>query len=135
MISLVVLTAILTPTVYRYPATITVKAFRYVAHEVSRELGYVFDSKDMECLVKIVDSESDFRPWLYNGGTPYKRNGHSSAYGLFQGLKDTYKNYGRALDYGVPCVVRQMRFGLKYIVSRYGSPKRAWRFRLAHGYY
>ena len=127
--------AIINSTVYEYPASISVVEFKKIVRGVSKESGYNLTQHDIECIVKIVSAESDFRPWLYNGGKPYKRRGHSSAYGLFQGLKSTYRNYGHAMDYGVPCVTTQTRFGLKYIVSRYGSPRRAWRFRLTHGYY
>ena len=54
------------------------------------------------------------------------KNKNSTAYGLGQGLRSTYKNVG--VPYGNHCPSCQLEMVLKYRYRRYSSFSHAWRF-------
>lgn len=67
-----------------------------------------------------------------SGWRPDAQNPTSSAFGLFQFLDSTRKNYG--IDRNAT-VEQQIDAGFRYIRDRYGSPEAAWRFWQAHHWY
>jgi len=74
--------------------------------------------------------------WLWNresGWNKYARNPYSGAYGIPQALP------GRKMASAGPrwrtSARTQIRWGMRYIRSRYGSPRRAWAHSNATGWY
>lgn len=77
------------------------------------------------CLDKLVTHESSWRVTATNPT--------SGAYGLFQALPPTkYESVGS--DWRTNPVT-QIRWGLRYIADRYGTPCGAWEFWQAHRWY
>jgi hypothetical protein len=72
--------------------------------------------------------------WTHESGwNRYARNPSSGAYGIPQALPAG--KLGRAGADWTWNGYTQMRWGLMYIRSHYGTPARAWRFWLAHSWY
>lgn len=93
------------------------------AYVQSQLANYGWDSAEFTALERLINNESSWRATADNPT--------STAYGLFQFLSTTARNYGVShpdLDGRVPTVDEQVRAGLKYISDRYGTPSRA----LAH---
>lgn len=74
----------------------------------------------MRCLVALWNRESGWSPWAVN---PY-----SGAYGIPQAL-----GHGRVYQLGHPR--DQIRWGVKYIRTRYGTFCTAWEHEVIHGWY
>jgi hypothetical protein len=76
----------------------------------------VDDKKQMSCLGKLYGKESAWNPEAVNG----------SHYGIPQ---------GRSIYLRDALPEQQIRWGLKYIDNRYGSPCKAWAFFQANNYH
>jgi hypothetical protein len=84
---------------------------------------YGFSDSQFSCLDSLYVSESD---WRVNADNPT-----SSAYGIPQALTS-----GRAMPAGYFTSAEvQIRWGLDYIRSSYGTPCSAWAFKQGHGWY
>lgn len=84
---------------------------------------YGFDSSQFSCLDSLYVSESN---WRVNADNP-----SSSAYGIPQALTATHdlpEGYMTSAEV-------QIRWGLDYIKSRYGTPCSAWSFKASRGWY
>ncbi len=94
-----------------------------------REIGrallseYGFDDSQFSCLDSLYVSESDWRVTADNPS--------SSAYGIPQALTATHD---LPADY-MTSAESQIRWGLDYIASRYGTPCSAWGFKQGNGWY
>ena len=87
--------------------------------------NYNWDNNEYNALVKIVNRESS---WNYKAV-----NKKSKACGLFQALPcKKMKSAGK--DYRTNYKT-QVKWGLKYIKNRYGTPSRAWAFWQKHHWY
>ncbi len=86
---------------------------------------YGFDSSQMSCLVPLWMGESG---WRWNA-----ENASSGAYGIPQSLPGA-KMASIASDWRTNPVT-QIKWGLDYIKSSYGSPCGAWGFKQGHGWY
>lgn len=77
-----------------------------------------------KCLDKLWTKESHFNPKA--------RNKRSGAYGIAQFMPQTWENYGvkKTSDPKL-----QIKYGLRYIYKRYGSPCAAWNHSKRHGWY
>jgi len=75
-------------------------------------------SSEYVCLRELVQHESGWRTTAHNKT--------SGAYGLFQFLPGTWKNYN--YPYKPKDASIQITAGLRYITKRYGSPCKAWAF-------
>jgi len=137
--TIIALTAMTNPVrsdyVYKYPQALDRSSYRVELKKILKEEDMNMTSAQLTAMVNLVDAESDFRPWLYNGGKPYKRKGCSSAFGLYQCLESTYRNHGYGKSYGIPDIKIQTMMALKYIKSRYSSPENAWSFWKRHRWY
>ena len=71
-------------------------------------------------LIQLVGHESNWNPAAKN---PY-----SSAFGLFQFIKDTWKRHLPEVAYGSTDPMWQAVGGYRYIKAAYGDPDRAWAF-------
>jgi peptidoglycan hydrolase-like protein with peptidoglycan-binding domain len=80
-----------------------------------------------EGLWQIVNHESSWNPRA--------KNPSSTAFGLFQLLKGTWKQYCPEFPYGSTDPYAQALGGLRYIKARYGTPEKAWAFWKAHHWY
>jgi hypothetical protein len=87
--------------------------------------SYGFDSSQMSCLVPLWMGESG---WRVNA-----ENASSGAYGIPQSLPGD-KMASVAADWRTNPVT-QIKWGLEYIKSSYGSPCGAWGFKQSHGWY
>ena len=82
--------------------------------------------------LKIRLSETDYKSivLLLNKENPQGRtdlkNPRSTAWGLPQALRSTYRNHGH--QYGTVCPYCQINLFLKYVKGRYGNPTKAWQF-------
>jgi hypothetical protein len=76
----------------------------------------VDDKKQIKCLGLLYGKESAWNPDAVNG----------SHYGIPQ---------GRSIYLKTATVEQQIRWGLKYIDNRYGSPCKAWAFFQANNYH
>jgi hypothetical protein len=95
-----------------------------VAYNLLPEFGYSAAAQ-FPCLNDIYSRESG---WRYNA-----ENGESGAYGIPQALPgDKMASAGPDWEKNV---TTQIKWGLGYIQSRYGSPCGAWSFWEAHGWY
>ncbi|HET7173555.1 MAG TPA: lytic transglycosylase domain-containing protein [Nocardioidaceae bacterium] len=87
--------------------------------------SYGWDEGQFACLDAIWDRES--------GWSPYARNPYSGAYGIPQALPGSKMAiYGANWESDA---ATQIRWGLAYIKSSYGSPCSAWDFWQTHGSY
>jgi hypothetical protein len=80
-----------------------------------------------ESLWQIVNHESS---WNVRAKNP-----SSTAFGLFQLLKGTWKQYCPEFPYGSTNAYAQALGGLRYIKARYGTPEKAWAFWQKHHWY
>lgn len=87
--------------------------------------SYGWSENDFQCLVKLVDHESSWNPNAVNKS--------SGASGLFQALPAS-KMASEGSDY-MTNYKTQIKWGLKYIKNRYGSPSNAWSFWQSHRWY
>ncbi|MFF9121789.1 transglycosylase SLT domain-containing protein [Streptomyces sp. NPDC014889] len=83
------------------------------------------DAVQFHAFSRIVERES--------GWNPRATNASSGAYGLVQALPAS-KMASAGADWRTNPRT-QIKWGLKYMKSRYGSPAGAWRFWKAHGWY
>ena len=86
---------------------------------------YGWSEYDFECLVKLWDKES--------GWDPNSHNSSSGAHGIPQSLPAS-KMASEGADYYTNGYT-QIRWGLKYIKGRYGSPSAAWAHSQSEGWY
>ena len=86
---------------------------------------YGWTEKDFNCLVKLWNRES--------GWNPNAHNSSSKAHGIPQSLPAS-KMASEGADYYTNGKT-QIRWGLKYIKSRYGSPSKAWAHSQQKGWY
>lgn len=86
---------------------------------------YGWSEYDFECLVKLWDKES--------GWDPNSHNSSSGAHGIPQSLPAS-KMASEGADYYTNGYT-QIRWGLKYIKGRYGSPSAAWAHSQSKGWY
>lgn len=102
-----------------------------VADEAPRTIGmallpeFGFGDDQFSCLDSLYESESG---WRWNADNP-----SSSAYGIPQALPGS-KMSSAGADWATNPAT-QIRWGLGYIASRYGSPCGAWSFKQGHGWY
>ena len=86
---------------------------------------YGWTENDFNCLVKLVEKESSWNPNAVNKS--------SGAAGLFQALPAS-KMASEGSDY-MTNYKTQIRWGLKYIKNRYGTPANAWAHSQQKGWY
>lgn len=85
--------------------------------------GVDWDGRELEAFVEIAWRESR---WVPTGQDP-----RSTASGLFGFLDGTYANYGPKTD----SPILQSILAVRYIQDRYGVPRRALEWWMAHGWY
>ena len=95
---------------------------RQIARRASRSLG--FGEEQQRCLDMLWMKESHFNP--------KSRNKHSGAYGIAQFLPSTWDSY-KVKKTSDPN--KQIKYGLRYITKRYGTPCKAWWHSKRHGWY
>ncbi|MEU0603446.1 transglycosylase SLT domain-containing protein [Streptomyces sp. NPDC006393] len=83
------------------------------------------DAAQFNAFSRIVEHES--------GWNPHATNASSGAYGLVQALPASKMSSAGADWKSNPKT--QIKWGLDYMNSRYGSPAKAWNFWQAHGWY
>jgi uncharacterized protein YabE (DUF348 family) len=88
------------------------------------ERDYGWGSDEFSCLVQMWNNESGWRTNAYNP---------SGAYGIPQALPGS-KMASAGSDWQTSAAT-QIKWGLQYIASRYGTPCGAWGFWQAHNYY
>jgi len=93
-------------------------------HEPRAYAKTLLTPKEFGCLDHLVKLESHWNAKA--------KNPSSSAYGIFQFLNQTWKNYN-FIKTSNPII--QVNEGLHYITARYGSACNALSFHLRHGYY
>ena len=74
--------------------------------------------------------------WLWNresGWNKYASNPYSGAYGIPQALPGS--KMASAGNHWRTNATTQIRWGLRYIKSRYGRPRAAWNHSQAYGWY
>ena len=86
---------------------------------------YGWSENDVNCVFNIVEKES--------GWNIKAKNSSSGAYGLFQSLPAS-KMASEGNDY-LTNGKTQIRWGLKYIKERYGTPSNAWAHSQQKGWY
>ncbi len=86
---------------------------------------YGWSNYDFECLVKLWERESNWNPNAHNKS--------SGAHGIPQSLPAS-KMASEGADYYTNGKT-QIRWGLKYIKNRYGSPSKAWQHSQNKGWY
>jgi hypothetical protein len=87
--------------------------------------AYGFDSSEMSCLIPLWEGESG---WRWDAENP-----SSGAYGIPQALPGS-KMASAGGDWQTNPVT-QIKWGLDYIRSSYGTPCSAWGFKQGHGWY
>lgn len=87
--------------------------------------GYGWDTYDFECLIKLWNRES--------GWSPSAHNKSSGAHGIPQSLPAS-KMASEGADY-YDNAYTQIKWGVKYIRSRYGAPRNAWAHSEKHNWY
>lgn len=100
-----------------------VTEYQNYAHELV--ISYGWSEEDFTALVNLWNRES--------GWNPYARNKKSGACGIPQSLPCS-KMKSEGSDYKTNYKT-QIRWGLKYIKNRYGSPSNAWRHFKRKGWY
>ena len=99
-------------------------AYQNYAHDLV--IGtYGWSEYDFQCLVKLWNRES--------GWNPNAHNKSSGAHGIPQSLPAS-KMRSEGIDYYTNGYT-QIRWGLKYIKGRYGSPSNAWQHSQKHHWY
>lgn len=96
--------------------------------EIARQLAksiYGWGDDQFQCYDNIIMRES-----LWD---PFADNPTSSAYGIPQALPGS-KMASEGADWRTNPAT-QIKWGLKYVKERYGSPCSAWSFKRAHGWY
>ena len=96
--------------------------------EIARQImlnKYNWGADQFTCYDAIIMRESKWNP--------FADNPHSSAYGIPQALPGR-KMASFGADWRTNPAT-QIRWGLDYVASRYGTPCRAWGFKRAHGWY
>ncbi|EPX59131.1 negative regulator of beta-lactamase expression [Cystobacter fuscus DSM 2262] len=73
-----------------------------------------------EALFQLIQHESSWNP--------REKNPRSTAFGLFQFLKSTWRTYLKEVPYGSTDPYFQALGGFRYIKACYGTPERAWAF-------
>ncbi|MET9879924.1 transglycosylase SLT domain-containing protein [Actinacidiphila glaucinigra] len=106
-------------------AALVVKASYTVAEVQAMAQGIVGDASQYQCFSNIVTHESG---WNYTA-----TNSSSGAYGLVQALPGS-KMASAGADWRTNPGT-QIKWGLKYMDSRYGSPCGAWSFWQANNWY
>ena len=86
---------------------------------------YGWTENDFNCLVKLWERESNWNPNAHNKS--------SGAHGIPQSLPAS-KMASEGSDYYTNGKT-QIRWGLKYIKNRYGTPANAWAFWQQHKWY
>jgi hypothetical protein len=94
-----------------------------IAYDMLPSFGFS-QSSQWGCLLDLWNQESG---WIYDAENP------SGAYGIPQALPAS-KMASAGADY-LTDPTTQIRWGLGYISSRYGTPCGAWDFELANGFY
>jgi len=97
----------------------------YTVAQIQAMAASMVPSGQFQCFSNIVDHESS---WNYRAV-----NASSGAYGLFQALPGS-KMSSVGSDWQTNPAT-QIKWGLNYMDSRYGSPCEAWQFHLANGWY
>ena len=98
---------------------------KYQSYAHDKVLEYGWTEYDYECLVKLWNRESRWNPNSHNSS--------SGAHGIPQALPAS-KMASEGSDYYTNGYT-QIRWGLKYIKSRYGSPSSAWSHFVSHNWY
>ena len=99
-------------------------AYQNYAHDLV--IGtYGWSEYDFQCLVKLWNKES--------GWNPNAHNKSSGAHGIPQSLPAS-KMRSEGADYYTNGYT-QIKWGLKYIKGRYGSPSKAWQHSQKHHWY
>lgn len=99
-------------------------AYQEYAHDLVIN-KYGWSENDFQCLVKLWNRES--------GWNPNAHNKSSGAHGIPQSLPAS-KMRSEGADYYTNGYT-QIRWGLKYIKGRYGSPSKAWQYSQKHHWY
>ena len=97
----------------------------YQKYALSLFPDYGWSDKELEPLINLWNRESHWNPSAHNRG--------SGAHGIPQALPAS-KMASEGSDYYTNGNT-QIRWGLKYIAGRYGSPSAAWSFFLSHNSY
>lgn len=113
--------AIETPT---QPINASVSDYQNYAHNLVINT-YGWSEHDFDCLVKLWTRESSWRADAHNTS--------SGAHGIPQSLPAS-KMASEGSDYYTNGYT-QIRWGLKYIAGRYGTPSNAWAHSEKHGWY
>ncbi|MBI5549592.1 MAG: peptidoglycan-binding protein [Deltaproteobacteria bacterium] len=116
-----------TGTVGKVPSSGDANPFHEQFIRAARAVGVPESWASSPALMKLVEKESGF--------DPSARNKRSTAQGLFQMLKGTYKGVGMADSWGTQDPYTQAVAGFSYIKERYKTPERAYAFHKSHGYY
>lgn len=103
--------------------TVAPSSPRAIALVMLGDFGW--SSDQFSCLDQLWVSESNWNP--------YAENSSSSAYGIPQALPGSKMSSAGADWRSNP--VTQIRWGLEYIRSSYGTPCGAWYFKLGHSWY
>lgn len=97
----------------------------YQEYAYSLFTQYGWSNNDFQCLVKLWEKESKWNP--------NAKNKSSGAYGIPQALPGS-KMASEGTDWQTNYKT-QIRWGLKYIKQRYGTPTAAWNSFLKKGWY
>lgn len=97
----------------------------YQEYAYSLFTQYGWSNNDFQCLVKLWEKESKWNP--------NAKNKNSGAYGIPQALPGS-KMASEGADWRTNYKT-QIRWGLKYIKQRYGTPTAAWNSFLKKGWY
>lgn len=106
------------------PITASVNDYQNYAHDLVINT-YGWSEHDFECLIKLWNRESGWRANAHNPS--------SGAHGIPQSLPAS-KMASEGADYYTNGYT-QIRWGLKYIDGRYGTPSNAWAHSESHGWY
>lgn len=97
----------------------------YQKYALSLLADFGWDDSELEPLIYLWNRESKWNPAAHNR--------HSGAHGIPQALP-ARKMASEGADYYTNAET-QIRWGLKYIAGRYGSPSAAWAHSCSHGWY